>query len=220
MKTPLLKAKCINDGSYFQITNGNTYYVRESSPTNYEVYRSQNEDSFVSIFNKTRFKLIEEEPMIKVKCTADGYVCIKRGQTYLAKDDSNDFYDVYDLDQNLIGCYSKRNFTVVKEETEVEILARKLKESEELAHNLKKELEIAKLREKHGDNSLIGVDIDALNKCIDSGKLEKLIGGMGNFKVRNAGNYRNLGFYLSCHHSWKIENDSTGVQVLVPTKLV
>ena len=218
MKLPLLKAKCIDNRMYNHLTEGGTYYVRESSYSFYEVYRSKDEDSFISCYSKRRFELIKE-PMIKVKCTSVSYTFIQCGITYLAVEESDSYYNVYDLDEKMIGCYSKKNFTIVVEETEVEIITRKLKESEELANKLKKELEVAKLREKHNNNSLIGVDIDALNECIDGDKFGSLFGCDETFKVRSAGEYKNLAFYLSGKHSWKIVTDSTGAQVLVPTKI-
>jgi hypothetical protein len=220
LKAPLLKAKCIDAENCSSITKGNTYYVREDKYNEfyYEVYRNEDETSFVSIYSKNRFKLIEDEPLIKVKCTTGIFVYLERDQIYLAENASSNLYRIYDLDKKDLSTYSKKYFTIVGEETEIEILTRKLKESEEIANNLKKELDLAKLKEKHPNNPLIGLDICELNSCIDGNKLSNLIGGLDTFKVRSGGEYANLGFYLTSTYSWELVTDSIGTQILVPTK--
>ena len=59
-----IKVKCIND-IHYHLTKGVEYYVIESSPTMYEVYRNTSmNDSFIATYNKSNFKIVKDSTAI------------------------------------------------------------------------------------------------------------------------------------------------------------
>ena len=146
---------------------------------------------------------------IKVKCKVGLFNYIKKDEIYSANH-LDDGYYIYGSN----GCayiYNVNYFEVVNEDMDME---KELEDALKKVEDIKKKIEdnrvtqfpLAKLTplQRIGYENDIGENVDYL------------IGGLGTFKFRRVGNFKDISFYLTCNYNWKIEIDDTGAQVLVP----
>ena len=125
-----MKVKCIdNDNSFNSLTIGKIYSVNEETEESYYILNDKNK---IIKYVKDRFKVVEEDNKMKVKCIDDKTIeeFITKGKVYLLERETEDSYKIID-DKDERHYYSKYRFIKVPEVNEV---------SESIIVNIAKEI--------------------------------------------------------------------------------